>query len=480
MSSSPYEEVSSSEKEYGDPKCQTPMSGMELGMRNNASFPESCGMSSAFTVINGVLLFHRLPADARFREIGEAMMTSHLRMGAIPHDDGSWEPVAPADVDWSYLIVREPAVRSQSAFSATIDSIGAQPLDLSQPPWRIHVIPSSDSSQLPAVLIRIHHCVGDGVHLMQVLQTITRREDGTPPPNEALKKFEAMTSQGGCKRRVGMCCGALPGFVSALAASKKSLETDSTWNAPEEARRDADFSGERRVVIVPPHSLEFIKECKDLGGVSVNDIVQAATAGAIRRYCEKRGDPLFETGEAASVVFRALVPVAIPRKFPIDHDEKDKLTNNFCFCSAVLPVGAATAMERVSITNREMSKLKNSMQPIMALFIVDKLGPLLPSSMIQQTGADLFKCHGLVFSNVPGPSDILYCGGEKVVGCCPIFFNGIPQIIVCSYNGKMWMSLTVNPEVMTNHEWFAECYLDELREIGRELGVSADLAVGVY
>jgi hypothetical protein len=314
------------------------------------------------------------------------------------------------------------------------------------------------------------------------LGVVSRKADGLSPENEGLKKFEDMKAKQGCGTKFAMCCGSLPGLVSAVGASKKSAVADASWHFPADARCSGDFSGSgrRAVVLVPSHSLQFIKDCKDAAGVSVNDILQSATAGAMRRYCEMQGDPLFEPGEESSAVFRALVAVSIPKDFGPDHDEKDKLTNNFCFCSADMPVGAATALERVDATNLQMSKLKSSMQPVMAQFIVNDLGPLLPKSVVQATARDLFACHSLVFSNMQGPAETVYIAGQKLVGAQAVFYNAIPQVLVSSYNERIFFNLTVDPEVVQNRETFTQCYFDELRELASELGVTSDLAVDVW
>jgi len=456
---------------------QMPMTGIEKNMRNAETFPEESGMNAAFNIVTGVMFFQNLPTESKIREMSNIMMTFR-RMSAIAQEDGSWEPVDPQSIDWKYHVTTEPSVASNADLSATIDRLGAVALDLDQPPWRVHVVPSSAPAQKSAVVVRVHHCVGDGVHCYNILLAIATKADGSHPENEALNKHKGGSKMSGaakCQTAVGMCCGALPGLVSSLAAANQSLEPDSAWHATAEARKEGDFSGARAVVLVPPHSLKFVKECKDAAEVSVNDILQAAASGAMRRYCEKRGDPLFEPGEKCPVVFRTLVPVALPKNFSADHDEHDRLTNNFCFGSATLPVGAATALDRVEETNEEMSKLKTSMKPVMAQVIANKIAPLLPNFVIQNTARDLFACHSLVFSNVPGPSDQLFVAGERLEGCQIIFYNAIPQIIVTSYNGKLWMNLTANPEIVTNREWFVQCYFDELKEIGDELGVTSEL-----
>jgi len=241
---------------------------------------------------------------------------------------------------------------------------------------------------------------------------------------------------------------------------------------PVAERTQLAFSGKRHVVLIPTHSLRFVKACKDAAGVSVNDVVMAATAGAVRRYCEAQNDPLFAEGAAKVKNFKALVPVALPMKFDAPQEEvKDVLTNNWCFCSAGMPIGENSPLARVRATCKEMGRLKNSMKPLVGLFQVNVVMPKLPVKEQQKAARDLFSRHGMVFSNIPGPTEQAFFAGQPVEGFQATFLNSIPQVILFSYAGKIFSNMVVDPEVMPDSESFGRYYLEELTELGRELGV---------
>jgi len=75
--------------------------------------------------------------------------------------------------------------------------------------------------------------------------------------------------------------------------------------------------------------LQYVKNCKNAARVSVNDVVFSATSGALRRYCECRGDPAFVSG--GRVRARALIPVANPDRG--SQHPHDSVANNFGFLS---------------------------------------------------------------------------------------------------------------------------------------------------
>jgi len=329
-------------------------------------------------------------------------------------------------------------------------------------------------------LWRVHHSVSDGVHLATAVSKIFTDSEGNLTPwggGLATSKLEAMERRmksGGIIKRVcrrtAMSIASVPAFFSNIFASKRAYGTDIAFTPSLADRKDLRFSGRRVASLVPPHSMKFVKACKDAMGVSFNDVVQGATAGAIQRYCKKQGDPAFEGSSKAT--FKALVPVMIPKRFDQTAQERlDIFTNNWCFCSLKMPISAPTPEARVKETAAEMNRLKNSMKPPVGLWMINWLVPKLPEKESQKTARDLFGRHGMVFSNVPGPDALIHLCGHKVTMMQSIFVNAIPQAILVSYNEKIFMNYVVDPEVVQDAKSFGQMYLEELTELGEKLGV---------
>lgn len=455
------------------------MTQLEYTMRMNTNFPPDVHVPPA--VIHGLFFVKTVPPQDKLWDYFITQLCGNfVRFRSVACEDGTWQPLDPATLDRGYHLLSEPAVGSHAELQLTVDRLAGGALDMRRPLWRFHVVPCTYDGALQVLLLRVHHSIADGFHLNKVILSITTRRDGSQfDAEENARKYEEMMRKvSACKRWAAKLLFSIPAALSNAAASKKKLSA-AAWHPPEEVRTAGSYGPSRRCVLVPPFSLEFIKDLKSRAGASVNDVLMGAAAGAARRYCERRGDPLFRPGEAAPAAkFNALVPVALPKPFPSGVRADDRVVNNFCFCSAQLAVGPATPLERVMATKREMDGLKKSRKPRVGLWMVNQMAKLLPMQVTQSAAKDLFGAHSMVFSNVPGPSETLFILGEEVHGVQGVFYNLIPQFILVSYRGKVWMNFVVDPDVITDPEVFTECFFEELRALATEVGSVLELGTG--
>merc|ERR1712008_396707 len=105
----------------------------------------------------------------------------------------------------------------------------------------------------------------------------------------------------------------------------------------------------------------------------------------------------------------------------------------------------------------------------MSLWQTNKLGDVFSERFNQGVARDLFSKHSLIFSNVP-----IFIAGEPLEAVQAIFPNYLSQVILLSYNGRVHMNFTVDPELVEDADSLADCYLAELRAIGSALGVEGD------
>jgi len=251
----------------------------------------------------------------------------------------------------------------------------------------------------------------------------------------------------------------------------RAFETETKFTKPRAERgKGFRFGARRKVVHVPAHSLQYIKNCKNAARVSVNDVVFSATSGAIRRYCECRGDPAFVEG--GNVRARALIPVANPDRG--SQHPRDSVANNFGFVSCRMALSEAEPLDRLRKTSSNMSKIKRSTKAEMSLWQTNKLGDVFSERFNQGVARDLFSKHSLIFSNVPGPDVPIFIAGEPLEAAQAIFPNYLSQVILLSYNGRVHMNFTVDPELVEDADSLADCYVAELRAIGSALGVEGD------
>jgi len=167
-----------------------------------------------------------------------------------------------------------------------------------------------------------------------------------------------------------------------------------------------------------------------------------------------------------------LIPVANP-----DRGSKhphDSVANNFGFVSCRMALSEAEPLDRLRQTSSNMSKIKRSTKAEMSLWQTNKLGDVFSERFNQGVARDLFSKHSLIFSNVPGPDVPIFIAGEPLEAAQAIFPNYLSQVILLSYNGRVHMNFTVDPELVEDADSLADCYLAELRAIGSTLGVEGD------
>jgi len=343
----------------------------------------------------------------------------------------------------------------------------------------VHMVPVQDRRGLSIVVLRIHHCIGDGFAIASIFHSLARSEDGEPVKETALMRKlegERQREQQTCSlatacHRVALGANRVRSLVSNSSVPYRPLETETKFTKPRAERgKGFRFGARRQVVYVPAHSLQYVKNCKNAARVSVNDVVFSATSGALRRYCERRGDPAFMEG--GRVRARALIPVANPdRGSQLPHDS---VANNFGFVSCRMALSEAEPLDRLRQTSSNMTKIKRSAKAEMSLWQTNKLGNVFSERFNQGVARDLFGNHSLIFSNVPGPDVPIFIAGEPLEAAQAIFPNYLSQVILLSYNGRVHMNFTVDPELVEDADSLADCYLAELRAIGSALGVKGD------
>jgi hypothetical protein len=122
----------------------------------------------------------------------------------------------------------------------------------------------------------------------------------------------------------------------------------------------------RATVYFPVLQLEWVKELKNKAGVTVNDVLLACTAGAIRRYCASKEDPLFVGSSGSSsaagkpVLCRALMPVAFPRSQKDLDNPARAMRNYFAMISVPLPMSEASSKKRLEACASTTRQLKSS------------------------------------------------------------------------------------------------------------------------
>jgi diacylglycerol O-acyltransferase len=389
-------------------------------------------MDSAVNLMTivGIWLLRPRLGHAALRSRLESRLLSYARFRQKVVQDAVlsyW--VADDDFDIERHVVREKLVRrrgqsERAALQARASELAATPLDRAHPLWQMHLIEHYEDGS--ALIVRVHHCIADGIALNSVLMSIAdggadlhRREhhelhdahDGDWLADAVVKPLTEVTV-----KAIGMYGDGVVKAMEFLAHPQQPLTGSvKLARAGYQVLRDAaalafltddsptllkgKLSGKKVAAWCEPLPLDKVKGVGKALNCSVNDVLLSCVAGSIGRYLRARGeDP---TGKE----IRAMVPVNLR---PLE--EAWQLGNRFGLAPVVLPIGIDNPVEAVYAVRERMRQLKGSYQPLLAYALLAVSG-LLTKSLQDALSNVFLKKTTAVMTNVPGPAKpIEFCG----------------------------------------------------------------------
>ncbi len=309
------------------------------------------------------------------------------------------------------------------------------------------------------LITRIHHCIADGIALIQVFLSLTDDSpQGRPSAHKPETWKQRRASESAIFRR--LLEPAREGLSFATHLGQKIFdEGQKILREPAMAGHYALEAGElirelghslmlrddpktrlkgklglrKQVAWANPLSLNEVKSVSKAFACTVNDVLISAVTGALRCY-------LMEEGDAPESLqdIRATVPVNLR---PLEHAHN--LGNHFGLVFLSLPLTCANPLDRLYSVNARMQELKSSKQAAVTFGLLSALG-MVPSAIQKPVLDALSKKATAVLTNVPGPQHPLWLAGSKMSEM--MFW--VPQngniglgISILSYNGKVFFGL---------------------------------------
>jgi WS/DGAT/MGAT family acyltransferase len=338
-------------------------------------------------------------------------------------EDGGGARWVEHDVDIRQQVVREKLPRNkrgpEAALQQRVAELAMQPLDRGRPLWQMHLVEDHDGGS--AMIIRIHHCIADGIALIGVTMSLV--DGGAAPPQRKRRPpaddAEAWLADHLVRPLAGAAIKALEvagdgaaKSLSLLLEPHKALAgpgemAQTAWQLVSDAaamllmpddsptRLKGKPGRSKCVAWCPPLPLDEVRAIGKALGCSINDVLLSCVSGAIGQYLREQGD------DTTGVEIRAMIPVNLR---PME--QAHNLGNRFGLVPLVLPVGMDNPVERVYEVRKRMNALKGSTQPILAFAVLAVAGLLIKPA--QDAILDLFRSKTTaVMTNVPGPREKL-------------------------------------------------------------------------
>ena len=322
----------------------------------------------------------------------------------------------------------------------------ALPLDRSRPLWEMWCIEGLEGGHV-AVMTKVHHAAIDGVSGNEItVATLELSPDGDPVPaedppwvpdripTEAELLGYAATSLARQPFRVARAVGQTAGLALTLRRRNRAepnLEPPPGFFAAPRTSFNAALTSHRAYAFRSV-SLSDVKAIKNAAGVTVNDVVLALCAGALRRYLDERG----EVPESALV---AMVPVSVRTD-----EQAGTGGNQVASMLTTLATDIDDPVERLQAISAGTKEAKAQQQVIgadllqnwaefAAPALAGRAARLYSRTKMADRHRPLFN---VTISNVPGPPFPLYSAGSRLVAnypMGPIFDGGGLNMTVMSY-----------------------------------------------
>ena len=432
-------------------------------------------------MITGVLMFDdRLDLPAFKRLLADRFL-AYRRFTQKAVDGGSsaaWEVDADFDLEWHVRLTALPGAAGKEELERLVSHLASTPLDHSKPLWQFHVVENYRGGSV--LISRIHHCYADGLALVQVLLSLT---DANPDVSQhaELARVWLKKDQGSVVDRLLEPTRA--GIAKAVAAGGKALDKGlEMWKDPalaaELAREGSEITRElaialslpddpptafkgplgvsKRVAWAEPLALAEVKTLGNALGCTVNDVLLACAAGALRGHLRDRGE------NVDGLTIRATVPVNLR---PLEHAKK--LGNHFGLVFLDLPIGEANPLRRLERVAANMRELKRSKQAALTFGLLAAVG--MAPVAVQRLALELFSRKATaVATNVPGPQMPLYLAGCRVREL--MFW--VPQngsigmgLSILSYNGHVYFGLIVDAKLVADPEDVVRRFAQEFERL---------------
>jgi diacylglycerol O-acyltransferase len=382
------------------------------------------------------------------------------------------------DFDITYHVRRSalPKPGGDGQLRQLVGRLMSRQLDRHRPLWEIYLVEGLADGRF-AIITKTHHAMVDGVSALDIGTLIL---DTEPTPRATPDDVWIPHPE---PSRLGLVAGAVVDTLrrpTQVVDTVRSGVTDARTTASRlfgaaagvaavarTSLRTAPDSplnveiGEQRRFGMATTSLDDYKRIRKSHGGTVNDVVLAAVAGALRAWLLTRGESV-----VPSTTIRAMVPVSV--RTP---DHSGELGNRVSSYFVDLPVGEPSPVVRLHQVSYAMKAHKESGQAVGAEALVRLTGfapPTIHAAAARAASGLARKLFNVVVTNVPGPQFPLYAAGAQMIDCYPVVPLAKGQAVtigLTSYNGGVFYGMNCDRDSMPDIDVLAGCIEDAVDEL---------------
>jgi WS/DGAT/MGAT family acyltransferase len=364
------------------------------------------------------LIMSRLDLIPRYRQ----------RLATVPLEGSPvWVDDEHFHLDYHVRHIALPYPGSTEQLKDLTGRLMSQQLDRSKPLWELYIVEGLEDGGF-ALIAKIHHCMIDGVSGIDLMAVLL---DFSPEFEIAeAKPWTARPAPNGTELIVREVSRSVSSILAGILNAPTEIGTwTSSWSdkvraagaslssgwLTQAARTslNGSISGARAFdwLQIP---LSDVKTIKNEHDATVNDVMLAIVAGAVRLYLQEVGGLTEE--ELVETEFRIMAPVSVRSQ-----DESGTLGNKVAMWLLDLPIAEPDPVKRVRIVNTQTKKLKESDHALGASTLVE-VSTGAPATLLSLAArlASRVRPFNMTVTNVPGPQFPLYMAGSEMLATYPL------------------------------------------------------------
>lgn len=439
--------------------------------------------------VTGVAIFEAAPIREADGGIDIDLIKSHIqsklqyipryrqRLEWVPYDRRPvWVDDDGFDFDYHVRHTSLPRPGTDDQLRDLAGRIVSSKLDRARPLWELWVVEGLSEDRW-AVIAKIHHCMIDGlsgVDLTTILLNVVPSSEiepapeWTPRPAPTPTQLAVAETARFTRRMIDGLSNVSDMIREGRVITDKAIDKSaaalsslrSGWlTAASRTPLNPDLGPNRRFNWTDM-DLSEVKSVKDALGGSVNDVVLAVTAGAVRRFLieERDFDP-------TDVEFRAMNPVST--RGP---GNQGQMGNQVAMWLVDLPIGEPDPMNRYEAIKAATANLKETNQALGAATLVDLSSgtPITLLSLASRVAGPRIRPFNMTVTNIPGPQFPMYLLQSQMLANYPMVplwaQHGI-GVALFSYNGKLSWGVQADYDAVPDSDAFIEKIHDAFEEL---------------
>ena len=400
------------------------------------------------------------------------------------------------DFDVSYHVRRSalPGPGSDDQLQEFVARIQSRLLDRRRPLWEVYLIEGLAGGRF-AVVTKCHQALVDGINVLDIAHVIVDGTsdgiDGRSDSEESVTKTWHPSREPSdaeliasafvdAVRRPSQIADNVRGAItdvkaigrpvfSAVGALVSTVARTAVRPAPV-SPLNAEIGEARRYVIIGTDLADFrtVRNRLALGHyadeVTINDVVLATIAGALRSWLLTRGESVHN-----ATTVRAMVPISV---YDTDEaEDTERLGDTVTACFVDLPVGepaASMRLHQIAFSMRHQIEGGHAVGADSLAGLAGFASPTLHSMGARLGSAMSRRLFNLIITNVPGPQQPLYVGNARMLSAYPVVPLARGQAVsigLTSYDGGVYFGLNGDRDAMPDLDLLGQCLVDSLADL---------------